>query len=188
MKAPTVSTILDFQFRPLSAETYSLAICERHLAQPLSSQQIVSATFSHRVDFLTDFGVDQLNASTKDPAERFDKLRYIGHGISPHDGGGLLLEDAHGNKLAASIAEVMQAVTSGVDRLRLAVISGCQTARTLDTGAFSDLARELLLQTHLAYLNSFDKYRELALAFHSEPLRVFFNGTQTNSTNPMTPS
>ncbi len=284
-----MSTILDFQIQPLSAETYSLTVCERGSSQPLAS-----ATFSHRVDFLTDFSVDRLNASTKDPAERFDELQklgrelyqklfplaveqvwheykqrceflilclrfaedakklevlpwetlhdgaefiaagakttltrlpfdvtppsellpiprplklfgffaspldlqdherlnaereqeilleaindpagqgrisadfedeakleilerslrdgyhilhFTGHGISPRDGGGLLLEDAHGKKLPASIAEVMQAIQRGVDKLRLAVISGCQTARTLHTGAFSDLARELL--------------------------------------------
>ena len=295
-----MSTILDFQIQPLSAESYSLSVCERGSSHPLAS-----ATFSHRVDFLTDFSVDRLNASTKDAAERFDELRKIGgelyqklfppvveqvwheykqrseflilclrfaegaaklevlpwetlhdgaefiaaghkttpttltrlpldvappselspiprplrlfgffaspldlrdherlnaereqeilleaindpaaqgrisadfedeakleilerslraelagsggyhilhftgHGISPRDGGGLLLEDADGKKLSASIAAVMQAVKSGVDKLRLAVISGCQTARKLHTGAFSDLARELLRQ------------------------------------------
>ncbi len=290
-------TILDFQIQPLSSESYSLTVCERGSSQPLAS-----ATFSHRVDFLTDFSVDRLNASTKDPAERFDELQklgrelyqklfplaveqlwreykqrseflvlclrfaegaaklevlpwetlhdgaefiaaghkttpttltrlpldvapqselppiprplklfgffaspldlqdherlnaereqeilleaindpagqgrisadfedeakleilerslrdgyhilhFTGHGISPRDGGGLLLEDAQGKKLPASIADVMQAVErgqDGKDKLRLAVISGCQTARTLHTGAFSDLARELLRQ------------------------------------------
>lgn len=287
--------ILDFQVQPLSAETYSLTVCERGSSQPLAT-----ATFSHRVDFLTDFSVDRLNAPnslTKDAAERFDELQklgrelyqklfppaveqvwrdykqrseflilclrfaegatklevlpwetlhdgaefiaagakttltrlpldvappselppiprplklfgffaspldlqdherlnaeheqeilleaindpagqgrisadfedeakleilerslrdgyhilhFTGHGISPRDGGGLLLEDAHGKKLPASIAAVMQAIPCGQDgnaKLRLAVISGCQTARTLHTGAFSDLARELL--------------------------------------------
>ncbi|MBS1787364.1 MAG: CHAT domain-containing protein, partial [Acidobacteria bacterium] len=289
-------TILDFQIQPLSAEHYSLAVCERG-----SVQSLASATFSHRVDFLTDFSVDRLNASTKDAAERFDELQklgrelyqklfppgveqvwreykqrsefltlclrfaegatklevlpwetlydkdnkefiaagekttltrlpldvappselppiprplklfgffaspldlkdherlnaereqeilleaindpaaegrisadfedeakleilerslrdgyhilhFTGHGISPRDGGGLLLEDAHGKKLPASIAEVMQAIERGQDgnaKLRLAVISGCQTARTLHTQGFSDLARELLRQ------------------------------------------
>jgi tetratricopeptide (TPR) repeat protein/CHAT domain-containing protein len=292
----SMPTILDFQIQSLSAETYSLVVCERPYAQPFSSHSLVSATFSHRVDFLTDFNVDRLNASTKDAAERFAELQklgrelyqklfspaveqvwheykqrseflilclrfadgatklealpwetlhddtefiaagakttltrlplgvappselppiprplklfgffaspldlgdherlsaereqeilleaindpagqgrisadfedeakleilarslrdgyhilhFTGHGISPRDGGGLLLEDAHGKKLPASIAEVMQAVKSGVDKLRLAVISGCQTARTLHTGAYSDLARELLRQ------------------------------------------
>ena len=283
--------ILDFQIQPLSAESYSLTVCERHSSQPLAS-----ATFSHRVDFLTDFSVDRLNASTKDAADRFDELRKIGaqlyqklfppaieqvwndykqrseflilclrfaedaaklevlpwetlhdgaefiaagakttltrlpldikpqsglpliprplrlfgffaspldlqdherlniereqeilleaindpagqgrisadfedeatleilerglrdgyqilhltgHGIRPRDGGGLLLEDARGMKRPASIAEVMQAVKSGADQLRLAVIYGCQTARTQYAGAFSDLSRELLRQ------------------------------------------
>lgn len=289
-----METILDFQIQPLSAESYSLTVCERG-----SSQSLATATFSHRVDFLTDFSVDRLNASTKDPAERFDELQklgrelyqklfppavehvwheykkrseflvlclrfaegaaklevlpwetlhdgaefiaagakttltrlpldvappselpliprplklfgffaspldlgdherlnaereleilleaindpagqgrisfeyedeakleilerslqdgyhilhFTGHGISPHDGGGLLLEDAHGKRLPASIADVMQAIERGQDgkaMLRLVVISGCQTARTLHTGVFNDLARELLRQ------------------------------------------
>lgn len=284
-------TILDFQIQPLSAESYSLTVCERGSAQPLAT-----ATFSHRVDFLTDFSVDRLNASTKDAAERFDELQklgrelyqklflpavaqvwreykqrseflilclrfaegaaklevlpwetlhdgaefiaagakttltrlpldiappselpliprplklfgffaspldlldherlkaereqeilleaindpagqgrisadfedeakleilerslkdgyhilhFTGHGISPREDGGLLLEDAHGKKLPASVAEVMQTIESGVDKLRLAVISGCQTARTLHTHGFNDLARALLRQ------------------------------------------
>jgi tetratricopeptide (TPR) repeat protein len=286
-----MSTTLDFQIQPSSAEAYSLTVCERDSSQPL-----VSATFSHRVNFLTDFSVDRLNASSKDAAERFDEFRKIGaqlyqklfppaveqvwndykqrseylilclrfaeaatklevlpwetlhdgsefiaagakttltrlpldvkpqsglpliprplrmfaffaspldlgdherlnvereqeilleaindpagqgrisadfedeatleiierslrdgyqilhftgHGISPRDGGGLLLEDAYGKKRPASIAEVMQAVNSGVDKLRLVVINVSQTARTLHTGAFSDLSRELLRQ------------------------------------------
>jgi hypothetical protein len=49
-----MSTILDFQIQPLSAESYSLTVCERGSSQPLAS-----ATFSHRVDFLTDFSVDR---------------------------------------------------------------------------------------------------------------------------------
>ncbi len=66
-------SILDFQIQPLSAESYSVTVCERGSAQPLAA-----ATFSHRVDFLTDFSVDRLNASTKDAAERFDELQKLG--------------------------------------------------------------------------------------------------------------
>lgn len=66
-------TILDFQIQPLSAESYSLTVCERNSAQPLAS-----ATFSHRVDFLTDFSVDRLNATTQAPADRFDELQKLG--------------------------------------------------------------------------------------------------------------
>lgn len=291
-----MATILDFQIHPLSAETYSLAVSERHLNQLPVSEPLVSTAFNHRIDFLTDFSVDRLNASTKDAAERFDELQklgqelyqklfpstveqvwnkykqrneflilclrfapgatklevlpwetlhdgtefiaagskttltrlpldiafpndllpiprplklfgffsspldlqdyerlnaereqeilleaindpagqghisadfedeakleilerslrdsyhilhFTGHGISPHDGGGLLLEDEHGKKRHTSVDEVMQAVKSGVGNLRLAVISGCQTARTLHSGAFNDLSRELLRQ------------------------------------------
>ena len=68
-----MTTILDFQIQPLSAESYSLTVCERSSSQPLAS-----AAFSHRVDFLTDFSVDRLNASTKDAAERFDELQKLG--------------------------------------------------------------------------------------------------------------
>ncbi|MBS1786226.1 MAG: hypothetical protein JST85_00810 [Acidobacteria bacterium] len=70
-------TILDFQIQPLSAESYSLIVCERGSSQPLAS-----ATFSHRVDFLADFSVDWLNAPnsvTKDAAERFDELQKLPH-------------------------------------------------------------------------------------------------------------
>ena len=62
-----------FEIQTLSAESYSFVVCERGSSQPLAS-----ATFSHRVDFLTDFSVDRLNASAKDPAERFDELRKLG--------------------------------------------------------------------------------------------------------------
>lgn len=68
-----MSTILDFQIQSINAESYSLTVCERS-----SSQSLASAIFSHRVDFLTDFNVDRLNASTKDPAERFDELQKLG--------------------------------------------------------------------------------------------------------------
>lgn len=95
-------------------------------------------------DFEDEAKLEILERSLKDG---YHILHFTGHGISPRDGGGLLLEDSNGKKLPASIAEVMQAVERGQDgkaKLRLAVISGCQTARTLHTGAFNDLARELL--------------------------------------------
>lgn len=76
--------------------------------------------------------------------EGYHILHFAGHGISPRDGGGLLLEDAEGKKRPTTIADVLEAVEGGLDGLRLAVFSGCQTARTLHTGAFSDLSRALL--------------------------------------------
>ena len=68
-----MSTILDFQIQPLSAESYSLTVCERGSAQPLAQ-----SIFQLRVDFLTDFSVDRLNAATQDAAERFDELQKKG--------------------------------------------------------------------------------------------------------------
>ncbi len=66
-------TILDFQIQPISAESYSLTVCERDSSQPLAT-----STFQLRVDFLTDFSVDRLNASTQDAGDRFDKLKEKG--------------------------------------------------------------------------------------------------------------
>ena len=70
-------------------------------------------------------------------------LHYSGHGISPKDGGGLLLEDAQGNSRTTSPAEFIQSVQTGEKSIRLAVISGCQTARTMHTAGFRDIARSL---------------------------------------------
>ena len=69
---------------------------------------------------------------------------YSGHGIAPENGGGLLLEDADGKKRLTSIADLMQTLQKAEKDLRLAVISGCQTARTRHSGGFRDLARSLL--------------------------------------------
>lgn len=76
--------------------------------------------------------------------EGYHIIHFTGHGISPRDGGGLLLEDADGTKLRAASADVLEMLQGGVDKLRLTVLSGCQTARTLHAGAFSDLSRALL--------------------------------------------
>ncbi|MDZ7341852.1 MAG: CHAT domain-containing protein, partial [candidate division KSB1 bacterium] len=71
-------------------------------------------------------------------------FHYTGHGIAPESGGGLLLEDANGNKRPTSVAEVLSAMQKAEKSLRLAVISGCQTARTLHVAGFRDLARALI--------------------------------------------
>jgi tetratricopeptide (TPR) repeat protein len=70
-------------------------------------------------------------------------LHFTGHGISPYNGGGLLLEDADGRMRPVGVNEFIQSLDKGREALRLAVISGCQTARTLHTGGFRDLARAL---------------------------------------------
>ena len=73
----------------------------------------------------------------------YNILHFTGHGLAPRNGGGLLLEDAQGKRSPASVADVIRALQKGKSTLRLAVISGCLTARTLHTGGFLDLARAL---------------------------------------------
>ncbi|MCK6623274.1 MAG: tetratricopeptide repeat protein [Calditrichaceae bacterium] len=73
-------------------------------------------------------------------------LHYSGHGISPENGGGLLLEDLHGNRRPATVEELLSAIRKSGDSLKLVALSGCQTARTLHSGGFRDLARGLARQ------------------------------------------
>jgi len=70
-------------------------------------------------------------------------FHFSGHGIDPKYGGGLLLEDMGGKKRFSSVAEVLETLEKGIRHFRLAVISGCQTARTLYASGFQDLARAL---------------------------------------------
>ncbi|MBM3237703.1 tetratricopeptide repeat protein [Candidatus Poribacteria bacterium] len=70
-------------------------------------------------------------------------FHYSGHGIDPKSGGGLLLEDAQGKKRPTSVADFLQTLQKGEKEFRLAVFSGCQTARTLNVAGFHDLARRL---------------------------------------------
>lgn len=71
-------------------------------------------------------------------------LHYTGHGVSPRNGGGLLFEDAEGRGKRISPDDFLQSLDKAKGSLRLAVISGCNTARTLYTGSFRDLARSIL--------------------------------------------
>ncbi len=71
-------------------------------------------------------------------------LHFTGHGVSPTNGGGLLFEDAAGEGKRLSIEDFLQSLDKAKGSLRLAVISGCNTARTLYTGSFRDLARGIL--------------------------------------------
>ncbi|HWX41329.1 MAG TPA: CHAT domain-containing protein, partial [Blastocatellia bacterium] len=71
-------------------------------------------------------------------------LHYTGHGFfSGEDGGGLLLEGSDGKGRPTGTAEVLQALQKGGPTLRLAVLSGCQTARTAHIAGFRDMARGL---------------------------------------------
>ena len=71
-------------------------------------------------------------------------FHYSGHGISPEGGGGLLLEDVQGKNRRVPAKEFIQTIQKTEINLRLAVICGCQTARTIYTSSFRDLARSLV--------------------------------------------
>ena len=71
-------------------------------------------------------------------------LHFTGHGIAPEQGGGLLLEDHDGKRLPVGVNDFVSSLAKGIGALRLAVISGCNTAQTLHTGGFRDLARALV--------------------------------------------
>ena len=71
-------------------------------------------------------------------------LHFTGHGIAPEQGGGLLLEDHDGKRLPVGVNDFVSSLAKGFGALRLAVISGCNTAQTLHTGGFRDLARALV--------------------------------------------
>lgn len=94
-----------------------------------------------RVDFEDEAKLEILESSLETPYQIF---HFTGHGLAPEDGGGLLLEDARGNSVAASVTEVVSSLRVGERHLRLVVLSGCQTARTLNVAGFRDLARGLL--------------------------------------------
>ncbi|HWN09026.1 MAG TPA: tetratricopeptide repeat protein [Pyrinomonadaceae bacterium] len=94
-----------------------------------------------RADFEDEAKLEILESSLETPYQVF---HFTGHGMAPEDGGGLLLEDAQGNSRPTSVAEVLQSLQRGENSLRLVVLSGCQTARTINVGGFRDMARGLL--------------------------------------------
>jgi tetratricopeptide (TPR) repeat protein len=94
-----------------------------------------------RADFEDEAKLEILEGSLETPYQIF---HYTGHGIAPENGGGLLLEDARGNSRPTSAAEVLQSLGRGEKHLRLVVLSGCQTSRTINVAGFRDMARGLL--------------------------------------------
>jgi tetratricopeptide (TPR) repeat protein len=94
-----------------------------------------------RADFEDEAKLEILEGSLETPYQIF---HYTGHGLAPENGGGLLLEDARGNQRPTSVAEVLQSIQRGENSLRLVVLSGCQTALTINVGGFRDMARGLL--------------------------------------------
>ncbi|MCA1564762.1 MAG: tetratricopeptide repeat protein [Acidobacteria bacterium] len=94
-----------------------------------------------RADFEDEAKLEILEGSLETPYQIF---HFTGHGIAPENGGGLLLEDARGESRPTSVAEVLQSLQRGENSLRLVVLSGCQTSRTINVAGFRDMARGLL--------------------------------------------
>src|SRR6185437_16636537 len=94
-----------------------------------------------RAEFEDEAKLEVLESSLETP---YQILHFSGHGIPPAAGGGLLLEDARGNSRPTSVADVIHSLERGERSLRLVVLSGCQTARTLDIAGLRDMARGLL--------------------------------------------
>jgi tetratricopeptide (TPR) repeat protein len=94
-----------------------------------------------RADFEDEAKLEIIEGSLETPYQIF---HFTGHGIAPENGGGLLFEDAQGKGRPTSVTEVLQSLQRGQNSLRLVVLSGCQTARTINVGGFRDMARGLL--------------------------------------------
>ncbi|MBI3422479.1 MAG: CHAT domain-containing protein [Acidobacteria bacterium] len=93
------------------------------------------------VDFEDEAKLEILESSLE---AGYHILHFTGHGIAPEQGGGLLLEDHDGKRLPVGVNDFVASLAKGFGTLRLAVISGCNTAQTLHTGGFRDLARALV--------------------------------------------
>ncbi|HEY0073477.1 MAG TPA: tetratricopeptide repeat protein [Abditibacteriaceae bacterium] len=94
-----------------------------------------------RADFEDEAKLEILEGSLETAYQIF---HFAGHGIAPENGSGLLLEDARGASRPTSVAEVLQSLQRGESSLRLVVLSGCQTSRTINVAGFRDMARGLL--------------------------------------------
>ena len=95
-----------------------------------------------QVDFEDEAQLPIIENSLETPYSIF---HYSGHGgIDSDKQGGLLLEDNDGNKRFTPVDEVIQTLHKGLRHFRLAVIAGCQTAKTLYASQFSDFGRALV--------------------------------------------
>jgi CHAT domain-containing protein len=126
---------------PLDLEDHSRLQMEREQEILLEAINDPAGQGRLRADFEDEAKLEILEGSLETPYQIF---HFTGHGIAPENGGGLLLEDAQGKSRPTSVAEVLQSLQRGENSLRLVVLSGCQTARTINVAGFRDMARGLL--------------------------------------------
>ncbi|MCI0485251.1 MAG: CHAT domain-containing protein [Blastocatellia bacterium] len=140
---PMPLKMLAFVSSPLDLEEHQRLQIEREQEILLEAVNAPVGQGRLHVDFEDEARLTILENSLE---AEYQILHFTGHGISPAGGGGLLLENEHGKSLPATVAEILQSIQKGQRSLRLAVISGCQTARTLHVKGFRDLARGLARQ------------------------------------------
>jgi tetratricopeptide (TPR) repeat protein/CHAT domain-containing protein len=140
---PQPLKLLGFFASPLDLNDYERLNVEREQEILLEAINDPSSQGRIAADFEDEATLESLERNLGDG---YHILHITGHGINPREGGGLLLEDSQGARRPASISEVKEAVKRDAGSLRLVVLSGCQTARTLHSASFQDLSRELLRQ------------------------------------------
>jgi tetratricopeptide (TPR) repeat protein len=138
---PSPIRMLAFAASPLDMPDGSRLNIEREQEILLEAVNTTAGQGRLQIDFEDEAKLEILESALDTP---YQILHFTGHGISPDNGGGLLLEDHAGKRLPVGVDEFIQSLDKGRQALRLAVISGCQTSRTLHTGGFRDLARALV--------------------------------------------
>jgi tetratricopeptide (TPR) repeat protein/CHAT domain-containing protein len=137
---PTPIKMLAFAASPLDLPNESRLDIEGEQAILLEAVNTPAGQGRIQVDFEDEAKLEILESSLE---AGYQILHFTGHGISPDNGGGLLIEDADGRCRPVGVDEFLRSLEKGGGALRLVVISGCQTARTLHSGGFRDLARAI---------------------------------------------
>jgi tetratricopeptide (TPR) repeat protein/CHAT domain-containing protein len=137
---PPPLKMLSFTSLPLELREYGRLQIEREQELLLQAINHPASQGKVQVDFEDEAKLRILESSMESGYHLF---HFSGHGISPKDGGSLLLEDDDDKPRPTSVDEILKSLEKGFSTLRLAVISGCQTARASPITNFSDLARGL---------------------------------------------
>ncbi len=123
--------------RPLDTEE-EIRLIQEALAEAVSAGRV-------QVDYLDDATLPAIGDALR--RLRPHVLHYTGHGAYDQAAGAsfLALEDDEGRMKPAGIADLKPYLAANPD-LRLALLSGCQTAQTSDVDAFAGVATGLLAE------------------------------------------
>jgi tetratricopeptide (TPR) repeat protein len=128
---------------PLDLESHQRLQIERE--QMLILQAVDRAVAANRMEIEFEDEASLRNIQGRLEEEEYHIIHYTGHGKYSYkeDKGYLLLEDDSGNSRKVD-NETIANLLAGYPSLRLAVLSGCQTAKTSGIEAFRDLSTPLL--------------------------------------------